>query len=46
MNFPFHFIEILYISVPAGLGKMLSERNDGNPVLREGVGEGSGLWKF
>lgn len=46
MNFPFHVIEILYISDPVGLGKMLSERKAGNPVLREGVGEGSGLWRF
>lgn len=46
MSFPFHVIEILSISVPVGVGKMLSESKDGNPVLREGVGEGSGLWRL
>lgn len=46
MTFPFHVIEILYISVPVGVGKMLSERKDGNPVLEEDVREGSGLWRL
>lgn len=46
MNFPFHVAEILYISIPAGVGKMLSERKDGNPVLREGAEEGSGSWRL
>lgn len=46
MNFPFHVTEMLHVSVLVGVGKMLSERKDGNPVLREGVREGSGLWRL
>lgn len=45
MSFPFHVVVILFIFVPVGVGKMLSERKDENPVLR-GVREGSGLWKL
>lgn len=46
MNFPFHVVELLCICVPVDVGEMLSEKKDENPVLREGVGEGSGLWRL